>query len=72
MSGGSCSLGTCTGSGKYTLNAEDLSEGVHRLVVTATDNADNVAAKEFTFDVRHGSPVSVGPGTVDPTTASSS
>ena len=68
LSGTSCSLGECTVSGKYTLAAEDLSEGVHRLVVTATDNAGNVAAREFTFDVRHGSPVSVGPGSVDPTT----
>ena len=63
-----CTLGPNTGSGKYTLDAENLSEGVHRLVVTATDNASNVASKEFTFDVRHGSPVSVGPGSVDPTT----
>jgi DNA-binding beta-propeller fold protein YncE len=66
--GASCSPGTCTASGSYTLQAENLTEGVHRLVVTATDNASNVAAKEFTFDVRHGSPVPVGPGTVDPTT----
>ncbi len=66
--GASCAPGTCTASGKYTLDAEGLTEGVHRLVVTAIDNADNVApAKEFTFDVRHASPVSVGPGTVDPT-----
>jgi DNA-binding beta-propeller fold protein YncE len=63
-----CTLGPNTGTGKYTLDAENLSEGVHRLVVTATDYADNVASKEFTFDVRHGSPVSVGPGLVDPTT----
>jgi DNA-binding beta-propeller fold protein YncE len=68
VSGASCSLGTCTGSGQYALYAEGLSEGVHRLVVTATDNAGNQASKEFTFDVRHASPVSIGPGTVDPTT----
>jgi DNA-binding beta-propeller fold protein YncE len=68
VSGGSCSPGECTASGKYTLNAEGLGEGVHRLVVTATDNAANEAAKEYTFDVRHGTPVSVGPGTVDPST----
>ena len=68
LSGASCPLGTCTASGKYTLAAEALSEGVHRLVVTATDNANNVASEEFTFDVRHGSPLPVGPGTVDPTT----
>ncbi len=63
-----CTRGPTTGSGEYTLHAEALTEGVHRLVVTATDNADNVASEEFTFDVRHGSPVPVGPGTVDPTT----
>ncbi len=56
-------------SGKYTIYGENLTEGVHRLVVTATDNANNVAPqREFTFDVRHASPVAVGPGTVDPTT----
>ena len=63
-----CTLGPCTVSGKWTLNAEALSEGVHRLIVTSSDNAANVASKEFTFDVRHGSPVPVGPGTVDPIT----
>lgn len=68
LSGSSCSLGPCTASGEYTLHAENLSEGVHRLRVTATDNAGNVAAKEFFFDVRHASPVAVGPGSVDPTT----
>ncbi|MFZ2051951.1 MAG: SMP-30/gluconolactonase/LRE family protein [Solirubrobacteraceae bacterium] len=68
IAGASCSEGPCTGSGSYTLHAENLSEGVHRLVETATDNADNVSAKEFTFDVRHASPVAVGPGAVDPTT----
>src|SRR4029077_10403647 len=65
----SCNSGyPCTASGKWTLNAEALTEGVHRLIVTASDNAANVASKEFTFDVRHGSAVPVGPGTVDPTT----
>ncbi len=63
-----CTLGPCTVSGKWTLNAEALTEGVHRLVETATDNASNVATKEFTFDVRHGTPVTVGPGSVDSTT----
>jgi YD repeat-containing protein len=68
VSGASCPLGPCTASGTYTLAGEDLSEGVHRLVVTTIDNAGNIAAREVTFDVRHGSPVPVGPGTVDPTT----
>jgi DNA-binding beta-propeller fold protein YncE len=69
VSGATCSPGECTASGKYTIDAENLTEGVHRLVVTATDNAGNVApSKEWTFDVRHATPVSFGPGTVDPTT----
>ena len=63
----SCSLGPTTGKGSWTLHAEGLSEGVHRLVVTATDNASNVASTEYTFDVRHSTPVPVGPGSVDPT-----
>jgi tripartite motif-containing protein 71 len=63
-----CTLGPCTVSGKWTLHAEGLTEGVHRLIETATDNASNVASQEFTFDVRHGTPVPVGPGAVDPTT----
>src|SRR4029077_20118540 len=68
----SCNSGyPCTASGKWTLNAEALTEGVHRVIVTASDNAANVASKEFTFDVRHGSAVPVGPGTVDPTTGQS-
>ncbi len=57
----------CKAKGEWTLHAESLTEGVHKLVVSATDNAGNVAQEEFTFDVRHGSPVAVGPGTVDPT-----
>jgi DNA-binding beta-propeller fold protein YncE len=64
----SCSPGPCTASGQYSLAAEALSEGVHSLTITATDNAGNVASKEFFFDVRHASPISVGPGAVDPTT----
>jgi DNA-binding beta-propeller fold protein YncE len=64
----SCSPGPCTASGTYSLGAEALSEGVHSLTITAADNAGNVASKEFFFDVRHASPISVGPGAVDPTT----
>jgi DNA-binding beta-propeller fold protein YncE len=64
---GSCSA-KCKVSAQYTIKGEGLSEGVHRLVVTAADNAGNAAAKEFTFDVRHVSPVAIGPGSVDPTT----
>jgi YD repeat-containing protein len=68
VAGTYCSPGECTAKGKYTLDAEGLTEGAHRLVVTATDNAGNTAAKEWTFDVRHATPVSVAPGKLDPTT----
>jgi DNA-binding beta-propeller fold protein YncE len=68
LSGATCPEGECTASGEYTLHAEDLSEGVHRLVVSAVSNSGEPEAKEFLFDVRHASPVSVGPGSVDPTT----
>jgi streptogramin lyase len=68
VAGAQCSPGECTASGSYVLKGESLSEGVHRMTITAIDNAGNEASKEFTFDVRHGSPVSVGPGAVDPTT----
>jgi DNA-binding beta-propeller fold protein YncE len=65
---GSCSPGPCTASGPYTLSTEALSEGVHQLTITATDNAGNVGSRTFSFDVRHASPIAVGPGSVDPTT----
>ncbi len=68
VSGASCAEGPCTATGTYTLHAEELTEGVNRLVETATDNAGNVKAREFTFDIRRASPVSLGPGTVDPST----
>ena len=67
--GASCPEGECTASGTYTLNGEELSEGVHRLVVSAVSNSGVPASsKEFLFDVRHASPVAVGPGSVDPVT----
>jgi tripartite motif-containing protein 71 len=68
LSGASCPEGECTASGEYTIDAESLSEGVHRLVVSAVSNSGEPEAKEFLFDVRHASPVSMGPGSVDPTT----
>ncbi|HEY5286439.1 MAG TPA: hypothetical protein VIJ50_04980, partial [Solirubrobacteraceae bacterium] len=68
LAGASCPEGECTASGEYTLNAENLSEGVHRLGVSAVSNSGEPEAKEFLFDVRHATPVSVGPGSVDPTT----
>jgi len=48
------------------LVSRDYSAGVHALVVTATDKADNVAQEEFKFRVGAPTPVSVGPGSVNP------
>jgi DNA-binding beta-propeller fold protein YncE len=63
-----CPRGECTASGKYTIDAESLPEGVNTMIVTATDNVDNVAASEVKFDVRAASLQKIGPGAVDPTT----
>lgn len=61
-----CEHGPCTAETKFTVASRDYSTGTHSLVVTATDNAGNVAQEEFTFRVHGASPVSVGPGEVDP------
>ncbi len=64
----SCPEGPCTASSKLTLAARDYESGRHSLTVTAVDNANNVAQEEFTFRVHGASGVSVGPGSVDPST----
>jgi DNA-binding beta-propeller fold protein YncE len=61
-----CPEGPCTANTESTLIARDYTSGQHAMVVTATDNASNVAQEEFTFRVGGASPVSVGPGSVDP------
>ncbi|HXB63485.1 MAG TPA: 6-bladed beta-propeller [Solirubrobacteraceae bacterium] len=63
----SCSEGPCTASSEITLAARDYTPGTHSLIVTATDNANNVAQEELTFRVHAPSPVAIGPGEVDPT-----
>ena len=61
-----CPEGPCTASTEFTLVSRDYTTGTHSLIVTATDNAGNVAQEEFTFRVHGANPVSVGPGSVDP------
>jgi streptogramin lyase len=63
---GSCAVGPCTASGEWSLNGAELGVGRYNMLVRATDNADNVATKEFTLDVYHASPVAMGPGSVNP------
>ncbi len=65
---GSCSPGKCTAAGTWTVDAETLGSGEHKLIVTAVDRAGNTERKEFTFAVRHASPASLGPGSVDTVT----
>ena len=67
-SGASCSPGPCGATTEFTLAARNFQPGQHALVVTATDNANNVVQEEFTFKVHGANAVSVGPGSVDPST----
>jgi Domain of unknown function (DUF6531) len=64
--GGACSPGPCTGTAPWTLNGSEYGVGEHKLKITATDKAGNVATEEFTFHVHHAAPVALGPGAVNP------
>ncbi len=63
---GSCSLGPCTANGEWELNGADYGAGEHKLKVTATDKAGNVATSEVSLKVHHAAPVALGPGAVGP------
>ncbi len=65
---GSCFPGPCVAGAEWTLNGKEFGAGEHKLTVTATDGADNVATETFSFVVHHATPVSFGPGSVDPLT----
>jgi len=67
-SGGSCSEGPCTAAKEITLISRDFKTGEHTMVITATDNADNVAQEEFLFFVKGAPPVTVGPAEIDGST----
>lgn len=64
----SCHEGPCSATTELTLNSRNYTAGEHTLDVIATDNANNVTGEEFQFRVHGAMPVSVGPGTIDPTT----
>ena len=64
---GSCS-GECTASRIVTIDGESLGAGEHKIIVTATNNAGRVLEGKYTFAIRNGTPVHVGPGSVDPVT----
>jgi RHS repeat-associated protein len=63
-----CSPGECTASGEWTLSGESYAAGAYTLAVIATDNADNVTTEDYTVTIHHASDISVGPGSVSPTT----
>jgi RHS repeat-associated protein len=63
---GACSPGPCTVKGEWALNGGEFGAGEHSLTVTATDNAGNVTTETITLKVHHATPVSAGPGSVDP------
>jgi len=65
---GSCTLGPCTVSGEWMLNAEGIGAGKHTLTLVAIDNAENIERKEYTITVRHPGALSVGAGSVNPLT----
>jgi RHS repeat-associated protein len=61
-----CTEGPCTASGEWAINGEEFAAGANTLTIVATDNAGNVAEKSFTIQVRHATPISVGPGSLNP------
>lgn len=63
---GSCTEGPCSASAEWSLNGAELGAGSHTLTVVATDRAGNIASKEVVLNVYHASPVSMGPGSVNP------
>ncbi len=58
--------GPCTASAEWSLNGGELGVGEHKLTITATDNAGNVATETIAAKVHHASPVALGPGAVNP------
>ena len=63
---GHCSPGPCTTKGEWTVAGRNYAPGQHSLIVSAIDNANNIAREEFPFAVHQASPVAVGPGQINP------
>jgi YD repeat-containing protein len=62
---GYCPSGPCTGSGVWTIYGRNYSPGRHSLIVTAVDNANNIAREEFSVVIHSASRLSAGPGQLD-------
>jgi YD repeat-containing protein len=65
---GSCSPGPCTAKAEWLISAEGLGGGEHLLTVAATDNAGNVATKNYEIFAHQATHTAVGPGAVNPIT----
>jgi tripartite motif-containing protein 71 len=62
-----CSPGPCTAhSGTWTIFGHNYATGRHTVTVQATDNAGNTSSEAFVMIVHPASPVSMGPGVVNP------
>ncbi len=64
---GKCSqpAGECTASAKWTLDGAQLGAGKHQIEVVARDRAGNEQLLYDPISIRHSTPVSLGPGSVD-------
>ncbi len=64
---GKCSepKGECTASAKWTFNGAELGAGRHQIEVIARDKAGNEERFYDPISIRHSTPVSMGPGSVD-------
>ncbi len=64
---GKCSepKGECSASAKWTFNGAELGAGKHQIEVIARDKAGNEERLYDPISIRHSTPVSLGPGSVD-------
>jgi streptogramin lyase len=57
--------GECTAKAEWSINGAELGAGHHAIVLVATDNAGNEARLQESISIRHSTPVSLGPGSLD-------
>jgi DNA-binding beta-propeller fold protein YncE len=64
--GGACSPGPCVGAAQWSLKGAELGVGAHPMTVQAECVSGERANAEYTLNVYAASPVSAGPGSVNP------
>ncbi|MFI4990570.1 MAG: RHS repeat-associated core domain-containing protein [Solirubrobacterales bacterium] len=62
---GSCPVGPCVAKGEWLLSGSETGVGEHKLTLTATDAAGNVAVETYSLNVHHAPSLGVGPGSVN-------